>query len=132
MKDNVASSPVSTPIVSLLYPTCRSCSNSSSVLFFESVIRAKQPIDSTDGRYFRMSAAISRSLSVLRTNGFAPVRKTLCIGFGRGNPCSLFVIMEAGLLRKTCTSNKSLSISSMGVILNLKGRSLYSVQNLHL
>lgn len=43
--------PVSTPMVSPVYPACRSRISSSFVLFKESVMRAKHPMDLAEGKY---------------------------------------------------------------------------------
>ena len=64
--------------------------------------------------------AISSSFSVFKTNGFAPVRKVLLYV----NPFQNLTVLAV--------SFKSASISAIGDILNLNGKSAYSVQNLQL
>ena len=47
-------------------------------------MRAKQPIELTEGTYFLISAEISSSFSVFKMNGFAPVKKY--VGLAQGRP----------------------------------------------
>ncbi|MBD9220293.1 MAG: hypothetical protein EGQ35_08300 [Clostridiales bacterium] len=70
------------------------------VLFAESVMRAKQLIESTEGKYLWINSAICRSFSVVKTNGFAPVRKTRCIGLGFGLPLRFTKSCECGFAYK--------------------------------
>ncbi len=113
--DSAASSPVSTPMVNLLYPIARNSFNSSMLFGVISVILAKQPMFVSLGKYCLDNLAIVFNFSVLNTNGFAPVKNSLN-AFGD--------IIDSSL--------RSFSTSPIGDILNLKGKSSYSVQNLHL
>lgn len=71
INDSAASSPVSTPIVNLLYPIACNSFNSSMLFDVMSVILAKQPMFVSLGKYCLDNLAIVFNFTMLSTKGFA-------------------------------------------------------------